>query len=201
MKAKAIFLDKDGTLIKNVPYNVDPEKIIFYEDVPAALQLFKHQGYKLIIVTNQPGIALGYFDEKSIVDLKDELVRRFRSMSVELDGFYYCPHDVMGKIASYSVVCNCKKPRPGLILRAGKELNIDLESSWMIGDILNDVEAGNRSRCRTVLIDNGNETEWVEGEFRKPTAVVGTLSGAAKIICNKEWNPEMDKNAGGVWKE
>lgn len=176
---KAIFIDKDGTLIQNVPYNVDPEKIIFTEYALESMILLQSAGYKIIIVSNQSGVALDYFKEEEL----EQVIVKIRNMlsegSVVLAGFYYCPH-------SPASSCDCRKPLPGMLIRASEELQIDLSKSWMIGDILNDVEAGNRAGTKTILIDNGNETEWLRGKFRNPDYIVSNLQQAANIILRQE---------------
>jgi histidinol phosphatase-like enzyme len=101
---------------------------------------------------------------------------------VALDGFYYCPHHPRGALARYACECSCRKPQPGMLMRAAREHGIDLPASWMIGDILHDVEAGNRAGCRSLLIDNGNETEWQRGPGRTPTAIAADLFAAATLI-------------------
>ena len=93
-----------------------------------------------------------------------------------------CPHHKDGKIPELSINCDCRKPQPGMLLQAKQELNVDMQSSWMIGDILNDVEAGNRAGCRTIIIKNGNETEWLEGPFRTPTYIAENFLQAANLI-------------------
>ncbi|HEU4633773.1 MAG TPA: HAD-IIIA family hydrolase, partial [Flavisolibacter sp.] len=92
------------------------------------------------------------------------------------------PHFPLSKVAQYAIACNCRKPMPGLILKAAKDFNIDRSASWMIGDILHDVEAGKRAGCSTVLIDNGNETEWFMNRWRRPDFVTKDLYQAALII-------------------
>ncbi len=179
---RAIFLDKDGTLIEDVPYNVDPALIRLYPDVPEALRRFRAAGYRLIVISNQAGVARGYFEEEALVGVRETLYRLLAAEGVPLDGFYYCPHHPGGVVAAYAVACECRKPGPGMILRAAREHGVDLAGSWMVGDILNDVEAGNRAGCRTVLIDNGNETEWVAGEGRTPHLVARTVLEAALRI-------------------
>lgn len=161
---KAVFLDKDGTLIRDEPYNVDPAKVVFETDVFEGLRTLQGDGYRLVIVSNQPGLAMGLFSQTELDALVRYFEDRFAENGVMLSGFYYCPH----LPATDGPSCACRKPEPGLILRAAKELDIDLKHSWMIGDILNDVEAGNRAGCQTILIDNGNETEWLEGPARVP---------------------------------
>lgn len=180
---KAIFIDKDGTLIRDVPYNVNTALVVIDNETIQALQLLSGAGYLLIVITNQSGLAFGYFDEKQLEELRDYLLHEFRSKEIQFDGFYFCPHHPDGKVEKYSVLCACRKPMPGLLIQAAADFDIDLENSWMIGDILNDVEAGNRAGCRSVLINNGNETEWdTNHEVRKPFHVVNDMSQAVQCI-------------------
>jgi D-glycero-D-manno-heptose 1,7-bisphosphate phosphatase len=180
---KAIFLDKDGTLVENEPYNVDPAKIRFYSDVRESVKMFAEAGYLLVVISNQPGVARGVFPEEALRKGERALRDGLREMGVSLAGFYYCPHDPKGSVPQYSVECECRKPQPGLLVQAAQELDIELEKSWMIGDILHDVEAGNRAGCRSVLVDRGNETEWHYNELRRPDLVVRDMrDAAAKIV-------------------
>ena len=178
----AVFLDKDGTLVEDVPFNVDLEKLRIYPEVPAGLVALQAAGYKLIVVSNQPGIAHGYFDDAAVDRVGKELRRRLDARGIEITAFYYCPHHPQGRRDDYAVECNCRKPAEGLLYRAADEHGIDLEGSWMVGDILNDVEAGNRAGCRTVLIDRGNETEWVAGKWREPHHVASDMIEASRRI-------------------
>jgi D,D-heptose 1,7-bisphosphate phosphatase len=182
MKAKAVFLDKDGTLIPDIPYNIDPSRISLSEGAIEGLQLLQAKGYKLIVVSNQSGIARGYFTEQDLEKVYDKLRELCGAKNIELSGFYYCPHHPQGIEPAYSITCDCRKPEPGLIIKAARELNINIEGSWMVGDILNDVEAGNRSGCRTILIDNGNETEWKKGTYRQPELRAKNWKEAAMYI-------------------
>jgi len=179
---RAIFLDKDGTLIEDVPYNVDPAQIRLAWQAGAALQLLQGLGYRLIVVTNQSGVARGQFTEAALGQVQARLGELLAQYGVALDGFYYCPHHEHGTVARYAVACTCRKPMPGLLLRAAQEHDIDLAQSWMIGDILNDVEAGHRAGCRAALIDNGNETEWTLSPARRPDLVARDLYEAAAGI-------------------
>ncbi len=176
--SKAIFIDKDGTLIPDIPYNVDPDKITLENNLIEGLVKLKEEGYLLIVISNQSGVERGYFREEALVNVVFKIKTLLTQHSLTLDGFYYCPH--------YTTKCNCRKPEPGLIIRAAKEHNIDLKDSWMIGDILNDVEAGNRAGCKTILIDNGNETEWVKGVYRTPTRICRSVNDAAHFILQKQ---------------
>ncbi|HYF71050.1 MAG TPA: HAD family hydrolase [Ohtaekwangia sp.] len=182
---KAIFIDKDGTLIPDIPYNVDPDKIIFEDGVIESLRNFKRYGYTLIMVTNQSGIAKGFFSMEALSNLFVSLQNRLALQNVALDAIYFCPHYPCGIVDKYVLDCTCRKPKPGMILKAASEWNIDLKQSWMIGDILNDVEAGARAGCSTILIDNGNETEWLTGEYRKPSHTAKRFAEAADVILDK----------------
>jgi D-glycero-D-manno-heptose 1,7-bisphosphate phosphatase len=201
---RAIFLDKDGTLVENIPYNVNPALVELSWHAGPALQLFRELGYALIVVTNQAGVAKGLFTECALEPVRHRIAERFAQYGVTLDGFYYCPHSPDGVVGRYAIACTCRKPRPGMLLQAAREHGIDLSRSWMIGDILHDVEAGRRAGCRTVLIDNGNETEWKMSELRKPDLVAPDLYVAAQLIAAQERRQagntagDMSSNASGL---
>lgn len=179
---KAIFWDKDGTLIPDIPYNVNPERISLYADVQANLNRLQTAGFRQFVVSNQAGVAYGLFDEAALTPVWKRLSTLLAPVGVHLDGVYYCPHHPGGKVDEYAKACACRKPEPGMLLKAAQDHAINLSESWMIGDILNDVEAGNRAGCRTVLVDRGNETEWLDGPHRTPTAVVNSIEKAADFI-------------------
>jgi D-glycero-D-manno-heptose 1,7-bisphosphate phosphatase len=183
---KAVFIDKDGTLIVDVPYNVTPEKIELNEYCIKGLQNLQNNGYLLVIVTNQSGVALGHFKETALKAVKQQIKTLLAHEHIKLDGFYYCPHHSEGLILPYVIDCSCRKPQPGLLLKAAEELDIDLTASWMIGDILNDVEAGKRAGCQSILIDNGNETEWIINDRRQPDAQVKNIDEAANFILKQD---------------
>ena len=179
---KAIFLDKDGTLVDDVPYNVEPRHIALCSGAGPAMRLMVQLDYRLFVVSNQDGVAKGLFPLSALEQVHHRLNDLLFREQVQLDGFYYCPHHPEAKLAQYAQQCVCRKPRPGLLLQAASEHAIDLSASWMIGDILHDVEAGNRAGCRTLLVDKGNETEWRLGPHRVPTRIVPDLYAAAAAI-------------------
>ncbi len=180
----AVLLDKDGTLVENLAYNVNPARIRLLPGVSEGLRILKGAGYKLVVVSNQSGVARGRFTEEELLAAADALECLLSSADAALDGFFYCPHHPEGIVAPYALECTCRKPRPGLIQRAASELNLMLERSWMVGDILDDIEAGNRAGCRTVLIDQGNETEWYFAPDRVPDRVTDSFLEAANYIVN-----------------
>lgn len=178
----AIFLDKDGTLLDDVPYNVDPARMRFAGGAAEALARFATLDVPLFVVSNQPGVARGRFAASRLGDVRTRLGEMFSACGATLTEAYFCPHDPRGNVAAFAFDCACRKPRPGLLQRAASEHGIDLHGSWMIGDILDDVEAGKRAGCRAVLVCNGNETEWRGGVFRQPDHLVRDLAEAARLI-------------------
>lgn len=181
---KVIFLDKDGTLVKNVPYNVDIPKIELQPGAAEALEALQTAGYLLIIVSNQSGVALGYFSFDQLRAADGAVRALLAKRGVRLDDSYYCPHHPEGTVLAYHTNCSCRKPEPGMLLKAAGDYDIDLEASWMIGDILDDVEAGNRAGCKTLLIENGNETEWNLGRKRMPDLVAKDILEASRLIAS-----------------
>ncbi len=177
--ARAVFLDKDGTLVENVPYNVDPARLRFTPHALEGLRLLVAQGWRLIVVSNQPGLAYGLFQRAELMRLRTDLAGRMAAGGAPLTDFYCCPHAPAGPKAAG---CLCRKPAPGLLHQAARRHGLDLAQCWMIGDILDDVEAGARAGCRSILLDVGNETEWRLSPLRTPHARVADLLEAARLI-------------------
>ena len=186
MNSAAVFLDKDGTLIENVPYNVDLTRMRLNAGALECTFLLQQAGYQLVVVSNQSGVAQGFFHETKLIPVERHLRRLLEQGGVDLSGFYYCPHHPRGSVEPYNRECTCRKPKPGMLLEAAEELQIDLSASWLIGDILNDVEAGKRAGCRTILLDNGHETEWNMSSLRQPDFMVRDLLSAAEIVLSEE---------------
>jgi histidinol-phosphate phosphatase family protein len=182
MTNAAVLFDKDGTLLDDVPYNVDPALMRFAPGAIDALALLAARGFRLFVVSNQSGVALGRFRYDALAEMEAHLRFMFDACGVTLEGAYWCPHHPRGLVAPYAHRCECRKPAPGLLLQAAREHELDLKASWLVGDILDDIEAGTRAGCRTVLIDNGNETMWEPGPLRVPTLREPDLLRAALAI-------------------
>lgn len=178
----AVFLDKDGTLVHDIPFTVDPARMKLMSDAAASLKRLKEAGFLLVVVSNQPGVAFGYCNEDQVRLMLRHLYTLLSLEGVILDAYCYCPHHPGADVPEYREQCDCRKPAPGLLLSAAERFGIDLAKSWMIGDILDDIEAGNRTGCKSILLMNGGETEWRPGAHRRPFKQVKNLTQAADII-------------------
>ncbi|MCC7022362.1 MAG: HAD family hydrolase [Thermomicrobiales bacterium] len=154
---RALFLDRDGTLVEPRHYPSTPSDLVLQPGIGPLLRMFAAAGWELVVVTNQSGLARGYFTEEALERMHDRLREMLRVWGVELHAIYACPHHIEGIVPHLAVHCRCRKPQPGMLLEAAEDRGIDLSRSWMVGDILDDVEAGNRAGCRTVLVDLGTE--------------------------------------------
>ncbi len=153
---KAVFLDRDGTLIVNRHYGSDPDGIELLDGVVEGLLELRAARYKLILISNQSGVARGYFDEAAVARMHDRLQRMLDLHGAALDDLEYCPHHPEGDTSPYDVECACRKPGPGMLRRAARKHGVNLSASWMVGDIEADIEAGRRAGTRTLLV--GGET-------------------------------------------
>ena len=183
---KAIFLDKNGALVDDLGEHAPPRRLLLRSGAGAALRLLAQLDYRFVVVSDQAGIAHGQVNEQAMDPVAYRLSDLLFRERLDLEGFYFCPHDPAGSVARHAVACFCRKPQPGLLLKAAGEHAIDLRASWMIGASLHDVEAGNRAGCRTLLIDNGHETEWRLGPRRVPTRIVPDLYAAALMIASED---------------
>ncbi len=153
MSNKAIFLDRDETLIEDPGYINNPEQVKLLDGVPEALIELKALGYKLVVVTNQSAVARGIVTEKVLGEIHDRLRQLLSRKNAFLDGIYYCPYHPDGVVPKYRKESDCRKPNPGMLHQAAAEMDIDLGQSWCLGNSLRDVQAGRRAGCRTILID------------------------------------------------
>jgi len=151
---RTVFLDRDGTIIEDVGYLGECSKIRFLPRVSEAIKLLNENGFKVIVTTNQSGVARGYFTEETVREINTYIQESLAKQGAIIDKTYYCPHHIDGIIKEYSKECYCRKPNPGMIKEAAAEFDIDLEGSFVIGDKITDVEAGYRAGCHTVLLTN-----------------------------------------------
>lgn len=165
---QAIFIDKDGTLVEDVPYDVDAQRLRFAPAAPQALAALANAGYAIVVVSNQSGIGRGLFSAEAFARLRAALEQRLRDEAgVVLTDFLHCPH---APCDDGLPQCACRKPEPGMLLEAARRHRIDLGASWIVGDTLDDIEAGHRAGCRGVLYGSGGETVWRLSPLRHPEA-------------------------------
>lgn len=152
MTNRAVFLDRDGTMAKDVPYCRSPEDFELFPSTAKAVKLLGEHGFKVIVITNQSGIARGYFTEETLAQIHQKMKQELAKEGAGVDGIYYCPHHPDAN-------CDCRKPKPRLVLQATEDFNIDLTRSFVVGDLEMDVGLGRAAGCRTVLLlpNPGNE--------------------------------------------
>lgn len=160
MKRRAVFLDRDGTLIEERNYLSDPDNVKLIDGAPEALKALAGAGFLLLMVTNQSGVARGYFTMEDVIKVNNQVEKLLERKGAYLDGAYVCPHYEKGVIPEYAIRCNCRKPRPGLALKAVKDWDLDLSMCYMIGDKLADVEFGlNIGAKSSYLVQTGHKIE------------------------------------------
>jgi len=157
---RAVFLDRDGTINVEKNYLWRCEDFEFLTGVPQALARLQGAGFLLVIVTNQSGIARGYYSLADVDRLHNYMKQQLAFFNVTLAAIYFCPHHPDGVDGgSYTMECSCRKGQPGMLLQAAEDLNIDLTQSYMIGDKLSDFEAGSRAGCTSILVTSGHHVE------------------------------------------
>ncbi|MBI3291377.1 MAG: HAD family hydrolase [Elusimicrobia bacterium] len=181
--APVIFLDRDGTLIEDPGYLTDPEAVRLLPRVVSALRLMRHERFRLVLVTNQSAVARGYLSRNGLEIIHRRLKQVLRARGVTLDGWYYCPHHPEAR-------CRCRKPEPGLLRRAARELGCSLKRTYSIGDRWSDVVMGQRVGGKGLLVLTGlGRKEWRQARKMKiwaPDAVVKDLYAAARWIIRAE---------------
>jgi D-glycero-D-manno-heptose 1,7-bisphosphate phosphatase len=154
-KRRAVFLDRDGTINVEVQYLHKVEEFEFIPGVPAALKRLKEAGFLLVVVTNQSGIGRGHYDEAALDAIHSHMHEMLAKVGASIDACYFCPHHPEHGKGDYLQECACRKPLPGMLEQAAHDLNIDLASSFMVGDKLADVEAGINAGCTSLMVLTG----------------------------------------------
>jgi len=156
----AVFLDRDGVLIEDSDYVGLIEQVAFIPGAAAAVCKLNDAGFIVVVVTNQSGVARQLFPESQVAVIHEYIAARLAEEArARIDRFEYCPHHPVHGIGEYRIDCECRKPRPGMLLSAAQQLDIDLANSWLIGDRLTDLQAGASAGCRTILVRTGYGTE------------------------------------------
>lgn len=172
---KAVFLDRDGTLCEEVNYLSRPEDLRLFSFSAEAVRLLNQSGYLVILITNQSGIARGFFDEQTLHEIHTKLESDLLRSNAKLDAIYYCPHNSTDS-------CVCRKPKIGMIEQAKKDFSLDLENSWIIGDKAIDVETGFNAHLKTALVLTGYGKSELENLKKKPNLIAENLLQSIKRL-------------------
>ncbi|MFI1357756.1 D-glycero-alpha-D-manno-heptose-1,7-bisphosphate 7-phosphatase [Streptomyces sp. NPDC020898] len=178
----AVFLDRDGTLTEPRHYPSSPEDLVLSAGVGAPLRALYRLGVALVVVTNQSGVARGLFGRPELDAMHRHLRDRLAELGVPLDAVLDCPHHPDGVVTALAVTCDCRKPAPGMLLRAARQLDLDVAGSWMIGDFDSDVEAGRRAGCRTALVRAGSDDGSYPSSGRPDLRVPSTEQALCHIV-------------------
>jgi D-glycero-D-manno-heptose 1,7-bisphosphate phosphatase len=193
MLERAVFLDRDNTIIENDGYLGDPSKVKLLPGAATALAAMRALGYRLIVVSNQSGVARGMFDENAVESVNQEMSRQLQEQGGSyIDASYYCPYHPEAPLPEYRLDHDWRKPKCGMLKQAATDFHLDLAQSWMIGDPNRDIGAGAAAGCRTILLkdpDRSGATETDLSTNVSPSFVVRTLADAARIIAREGRNP------------
>jgi D-glycero-D-manno-heptose 1,7-bisphosphate phosphatase len=183
----AVFIDRDGTLIEETGYLAALERLVFFPYAVDAVRQLNHGGFAVVVITNQAGIARGIVDESFVGVAHRHIDDRLNAGGASVAGYYYCPHHPEGIVEALRIRCDCRKPKPGMLLRAAQELQIDLARSFTVGDRWQDVEAGAAAGTRTILVRTGYGLQAERERRDKPPAVpiVDNLAAAAASILSR----------------
>ena len=183
---RAVFLDRDGVVIEEVGYLSDVSQLRFTLHSAQAVHLLNETKMKVIMITNQSGVARGYFSEGAISEIHHEMNKQLSAEKAFIDGIYYCPHHPEGAVERYAIQCDCRKPGLGLLTKAAKEHSIDLKHSYLVGDKLSDVECALKAGMTSILVLTGYGKDAMkkitEGSSVKPVCIAKNLYEAAQWI-------------------
>lgn len=186
MRRPAVFIDRDGTISEEVGYINHPSRFRVFPYSAPAIKLLNESGWLVFVVTNQAGVARGYFSEEMIKNVHERLEQDLESNGARLDAIYYCAHHPTVGEPPYLLDCDCRKPRPGLIRQADKEFGVDLKQSWMVGDRYSDVELAHNAGVNSAMVMSGyGRGEWEHqrvGWKYQPDLVVENLLAAVETI-------------------
>lgn len=183
MPARAVFLDRDGTLLEEANYLDRIERLVFYPFTVDAVRLLNRAGFAVVVITNQAGIARGIVKESFVADAHAHIAARLARGGARIDAFYYCPHHPDAVVPEYRQACDCRKPGSALFTRAAKDLDLDLERSFAVGDRWHDIDAGQRVGARGVLVRTGyGGAEEASAAAHHPAAIVDNLIAAVSWI-------------------
>lgn len=195
--ARAVFVDRDGVL-NDLVYHREEGRVLspfsaaelrVFPSVPEAVRRLRQDlGFEVVVISNQPGVAKQQFTLAELEKMNEKIRRALAKADTSFDSEYYCLHHPSATIAKYRVDCDCRKPKPGLLLQASRENGIDLESSYFVGDSLIDVKAGRRAGCKTILVGHLTSmlAQLIEREDARPDYLLGSLKDVPDLLAKIE---------------
>jgi D,D-heptose 1,7-bisphosphate phosphatase len=189
MSNKAVFLDRDNTLIDDPGYINDPSQVHLLDGVPEALNGMRAMDYKLVVITNQSGVARGIVTEDVLSEIHQRLEDLLAEQGASIDRIYYCPYHIDGVIKKYRKQSDWRKPNPGMLLAAAEDMDIDLNNSWCIGNSQSDIEAGVNAGCHTILIDAMSPVGQLRPEQIHPDYIAVNMREALNIVKKHQHTP------------
>ncbi len=185
-----VFIDRDGTINVDAGYINHPDNFIMYPYAAQAVRMLNEAGYLAVIITNQSGLGRGFFTLDVMNKIHDKMYKIFNDNGAKIDGLYYCPHDPNAKVEEFKADCNCRKPKTGMIENALKDLPIDKNNMYFIGDKISDMKTGFATGCKTIMVNTG----YGQGELlyksqkwdRMPDKTASNLLEAVRLILNNE---------------
>lgn len=188
-RSAAVFLDRDGTLIRDVGYLCRLDQVEILPGGAEALKLLRNNGLKIVVVTNQSGVGRGFLSEQELHKIHEALIESFAARGAEIDAIYYCPHHPTEGFDGYRVICDCRKPNAGMLRRAAEQLQLDLGASYVVGDQATDMELAARVGAKGVWIHGGSQTRpawprsfYVAADLRQAAQwVIGNLRSNRRL--------------------
>ncbi len=185
-KNSAVFLDRDGTINEEVGYLYSLEKLKLYPNSYEAIRLINESGMLAVVITNQSGVARGYFSENFVRTVHLRINQILQENGAHLDGFYYCPHHPTEGNGDYLRSCDCRKPEPGMLINASEEMDIDLSYSYMVGDMAKDIELANRVGIKGILVKTGYGKNVMPSDIKPAYIAEDILDAVNWIMRNRE---------------
>ena len=182
-RSPAVFLDRDGTMIEDVGYLDRLERLKLFPYTIDAVRLLNQAGFKIVVVTSQNGVANGVLTEEFLTEAHTHLSRAFEAAGARVEGYYYCPHSPHATVERYRTDCDCRKPKPGMILAAAADHGLDVARSFVVGDRWRDIEMGLAAGTRAVLVETG----YGKTEATRPPANMTNVPIVANLIEATGW--------------
>lgn len=179
---RAVFLDRDGTIIEDNNYNYRKDQLRLISKSADAIRLLNQKDFKVIIITNQAGVAKGYYSEKDTMLFNQSMIEELELQGAKIDAIYCCYYHPEAKLLGYKIDYDCRKPKPGMLKKAEKELDINIKQSYMVGDKKSDIDAGNNAGCRTILVLTGYGKDEIRKYDIKCNFIAKDLYEAVKMI-------------------